>query len=114
MFESTFDNMSNSSIQDRIIFGDFNCDVSTLRINKIANLASSYNLTQLIDEPTNYTEQSSSTIDLILVNKPANVLYSGVSSPFISGLVRYHCLIATNQPSCCRAATTTRCWLLYD
>ena len=22
--------------------------------------------------------------------------------------------IATNQPSCCRAATTTRCWLLYD
>ena len=71
--------MSNSSIQERIILGDFNCDVSTLRINKIANLASSYNLTQLIDEPTHYTEQSSSTIDLILVNKPANVLYSGVS-----------------------------------
>ena len=45
----------------------------------------------MMDEPTHYTEHSSSTFDLVLVNKPENVLYSGVSSPFIPKLVRYHC-----------------------
>ena len=32
-----------------------------------------------------------SLIDLILVSKPNNVLYSDVTSPFIPDLVRYHC-----------------------
>ena len=44
----------------------------------------------MIDEPTQYTEHSSSTIDLVLVSKPENVLYSGVSSHLIPNLVRYH------------------------
>ena len=91
MIETSFDNMSNSPIQELIILGDFNCDVSATRVNKITHLASSYNLTQMIDEPTHFTEHSSSIIDLVLVNKPENVLYSGVSSPFIPDLVRYHC-----------------------
>ena len=85
----TIDNMSNSTIKELIILGDFNCDMSSSRTNKITYLSSSYNLTQMIDEPTHYTEHSSCTIDL--VNKPENVLYSGVSSPFIPNLVRYHC-----------------------
>ena len=91
MIETSFDNMSNSPIQELIILGDFNCDVSGTRVNKITHLASSYNLTQMIDEPTHFTEHSSSIIDLVLVNKPEHVLYSGVSSPFIPDLVRYHC-----------------------
>ena len=91
MIEATIDNMSNSTIKELIILGDFNCDMSSSRTNKITYLSSSYNLTQMIDEPTHYTEHSSSTIDLVLVNKPENVLYSGVSSPFIPNLVRYHC-----------------------
>ena len=45
----------------------------------------------MIDEPTHYTEHSSSIIDLALVNKPENIVYSGVTSPFIPNLVRYHC-----------------------
>ena len=54
-------------------------------------LCNSYNYHQLIDEPTNYTEHSSTIIDLLLVSKPENVIYSGVSSPFIPDLIRYHC-----------------------
>ena len=83
--------MSNSPIKELIILGDFNCDVSSSRINKIVHLASSFNLTQMIYEPTHYTEHSSSIIDLALVNKPENIVFSGVTSPFIPNLVRYHC-----------------------
>ena len=90
--ESTFDNLSNSVTNDLIILGDFNCDMQQLNTsNKMHDLALSYNLTQLIDEPTHYTEHSSSLIDLILVNKPENVLYSGVASSFVPDLVRFHC-----------------------
>ena len=91
LIEATFDNMSNSPVKELIILGDFNCDMISSGTNKITYLASSYNLTQMIDEPTHYTEHSSSTIDLVLVNKPENVLYSGVSSPFIPNLVRCLC-----------------------
>ena len=65
MIEVTFDNMSYSTIKELIIFGHFNCDMSSSRTNKITYLASSYNLTQMIDAPTYYTEHSSSTIDLV-------------------------------------------------
>ena len=58
---------------------------------KIRNLILSYNLSQLIVEPTYYTENSSSIIDLILVSKPENVIFSNVTSPFIPNLIRYHC-----------------------
>ena len=50
-----------------------------------------YDLCQLIDEPTHFTEHSSSIIDLAPVNNPANILFSDVISPFIPDLVRFHC-----------------------
>ena len=82
--DSTFDNLSNSVTNDLIVLGDFNCDMQQLNTpNKMHDFALSYNLTQLIDEPTHYTEHSSALIDLILVNKPENVLYSGVTSSFV-------------------------------
>lgn len=92
--ESTFDNLNNSAIKDLIILGDFNCNMQRLNTpNRMHNLALSYNLSQLIDEPTHYTEHSSSIIDLILVSKPENVLYSDVTSSFVPDLVRFHCPI---------------------
>lgn len=93
LIENTFDNLSSSPLKDLIILGDFNCDMLSSSPNKMKNIALSYNLKQLIDEPTHFTEHSCSTIDLILVTKPENVIYSGVSSPFISDLIRYHCPI---------------------
>ena len=83
--ESTFDNLSKSVTNDLIILGDFNCDMQQLNTpNKMHDLALSYNLTQLIDEPTHYTEHPSSLIDLILVHKPENVLSSGVASSYLT------------------------------
>ena len=54
---------------------------------------SAYNFSQLINEPTNYTESSSSIIDLIMVSNLQTVDISGVGEPFLSQDIRYHCPI---------------------
>ena len=94
LIEQTFDNLCDSHITDLVILGDFNSDLlKPMHANRIQNLTNSYNLHQLIDEPTHYTENSSSLLDLTIVSKPENVVFSGVSSPFIPDLIRYHCPI---------------------
>lgn len=94
LIEQSFENLANSTIKDIIILGDFNCNMmNNTPHNRINILSLSYNLTQLIDEPTHFTEHSSSLIDLALVTRPENVLYSGVISPFIPDVVRFHCPI---------------------
>ena len=94
LIDQSIDNMSTSTIKDLVIMGDFNCDMlKNDASNKITQLALSYNLQQLIEEPTHYTEHSASLIDLALVSKPSNVIYSDVTSPFIPDLIRYHCPI---------------------
>ena len=61
--------------------------------NRLQNLILSYDLCQLIDEPTHFTENSSTLIDLAIVNNPSNVLFSDVISPILQNLVRFHCPI---------------------
>ena len=61
--------------------------------NKMQNLILSYDLCQLIDEQTHFTENSSTLIELALVNNPSNVLFSDVISPIVPNLVRFHCPI---------------------
>ena len=61
--------------------------------NKIKELISQYNLKQIITEPTHFTENSSTLIDLFLIRNEANILYSEVTDPFIPDQVRYHCPI---------------------
>ncbi len=76
------------------VLGDFN--LNTLRQNeniKVDDLAVQFGFRQLITNPTNFTEHSSSIIDLIFVSKPDTVLYSGVSDPFLPNYVGYHCPI---------------------
>ena len=51
------------------------------------------------------------------LNVPVSLKRSDVAVDFLTSYEQTLFLsdiIATNQPSCCRAATTTRCWLLYD
>ena len=50
-----------------------------------------YSMKQLITEPTNFTEHSSTLIDLILVRNTSNILTSGVIDTFIPNQIRYHC-----------------------
>ena len=69
--------------------------LKTSTARKICDFCVEFSLTQMIDEPTHFTETSSSLIDLLLVLAMFNnsVLISGVCDPFLSQEMRYHCPI---------------------
>ena len=75
---------------DIIITGDFNYNLNNAN-NKISEITREFNLTQLISEPTHFTEDSSSILDLILVRNKTNIIFNGVIDPFTPEQVRYHC-----------------------
>ena len=84
----------DTGIKDIIITGDFNLNTArpdTLR--KVDSICTQFNLHQLIEEPTHFTEQSSSIIDLFFVSNIGSVVLSGVGDPFLQQHVRYHCPI---------------------
>ena len=84
----------DTSIADIVILGDFNLNVLNAQsARKITELCHQYNLSQLISEPTNFTESSSSVNDLILVSDLLSVDISGVGEPFLMQDIRYHCLV---------------------
>ena len=61
--------------------------------NKMKDLIQNYNLKQLIQEDTHFTENSSSLLDLILVRNSSNILTSGVVDSFFRDQIRFHCPI---------------------
>jgi hypothetical protein len=72
-----------------ILLGDFNINLLDMEAPATKFLFDSFiepfSLTQLIEQPTRITNTSSTLIDLILVNKPQNVLFSGTcDAPGIS------------------------------
>ena len=84
----------DTGVEDIVMTGDLNLDMLNQHSRmKITDLCQTYNLTQLINDPTNYTETSSSIIDLVLVSNSHSVEMSGVSEPFLSQEVRYHCQV---------------------
>lgn len=64
-----------------ILLGDFN--VNFLELNSpstkslLDNFVEPFSLKQLINKPTRITDKSKTLIDLIFVNKPSNVIFSG-------------------------------------
>ena len=60
---------------------------------KINNICRQYDLHQIINEHTHFTERSSSLIDIILTSNPNSILLSGVGDPFLNQEIRYHCPI---------------------
>ena len=60
---------------------------------KINNICRQYDLHQIINEHTHFTERSSSLIDIILASNPNSILLSGVGDPFLNQEIRYHCPI---------------------
>ena len=93
LITESVDRAYDTNITDIYILGDFNYNLSSNNRNKVTELIQTYNLHQLINVNTHFTEQSSSLIDLILVRNTAHVLTSGVLDPFIPGQTRYHCPI---------------------
>ena len=58
----------------------------------IKNLCEEFSLTQNINQPTHYTEQSSIS-DIILTTNDNHLILSGVGNPFLTQDIRYHCTI---------------------
>ena len=84
----------DTQINNIIITGDFNLDVFSRQTSrKVSELCEQFSLYQTVTEPTHFTENSSSLIDIILTNDKSNLIYSGVAEPFLNQNVRYHCPI---------------------
>ena len=82
----------DTGISDIVILGDFNLNTLNERTaKKIKDLCKQCDLSQLINKPTNYTEVSSSIIDLIMVSNVNYVDLSGVGEPFLLQNIRFHC-----------------------
>ena len=97
MLEESIDRACNTDIIDIIITGDFNCNMAQSIPNKMRELMSEYNLSQLISDDTHFTEHSSSLLNLILVSNKENILISGVVDLLIPEQVRYHCPVIVLQ-----------------
>ena len=82
----------DSGVNDIIITGDFNLNMQNVQsAHKITSLCEQLSLVQSIEEPTHFTETSSSLIDLLLVNNKEHLILSGVGDPFLHQDIRYHC-----------------------
>ena len=75
----------DTGVKDIVVTGDLNLNMLNQHSRmKITDLCQTYNLTQLINDPTHYTETSFSIIDLVLVSNSHSVELSGVSQSFLS------------------------------
>ena len=84
----------DTNIKDIIITGDFNFNIMNQQSSrKIQSLCTQYGLLQSIEQPTHYTETSSSLIDILLVNNKDHLILSGVGDLFLNQDIRYHCPI---------------------
>jgi hypothetical protein len=71
------------------VTGDFNDNQLDVNNVKMRTISMQYSLQQLVEDPTNFTEHSSSLIHLILNNDVNFVPYAGVGPPLLDQ-VRYH------------------------
>ena len=82
----------DTGISDIIIPGDLNLNLLNPRTSrKFYSLCTQFSLFQSITQPTRFTENSSSLIDVILVTNKENLILSGVGDPFLNQELRYHC-----------------------
>lgn len=82
----------DTNIQNILITGDFNFDMAKPN-KKILDLFQYFGLENLITEPTHYSENTSSIIDLFLTSNKSSILLSGVGEPILEQNIRYHCPI---------------------
>ncbi|MCG8047724.1 MAG: reverse transcriptase domain-containing protein [Candidatus Thiodiazotropha endolucinida] len=83
---------TDTGISNIIVTGDFNYNFLNSRTKrKINSFCTQFSLHQVINQPTHFTEHSSSFIDIILVNNKEQLILSGVGEPFLSQDTRYHC-----------------------
>ena len=94
MIEDSLSLAVDTNISDIIVTGDFNFNLLNPRSStKISSLCTQFSFFQAIEQPTHFTENSSSVIDIILVSSKDNLILSGVGDPFLNQDIRYHCPI---------------------
>ena len=64
-----------------------------LKYQKISVICQQFSVTQMIMEPTHFTEHSFSIIDLMFAPDKNSILLSEVGEPFLDQNVRYRCLV---------------------
>jgi hypothetical protein len=116
LIEDSINLAVDSGIPNIIITGDFNINMlNSTASRKLISLSQQLSLTQLISEPTHFTESSNSLIDIILTSNPLFIYTVGVGEPCLDQPVRYHCpvfgLINFNKPN---THTYTRHIWLFD
>lgn len=89
--EHSLDQAFNQHVDNILVAGDFNINISLNSSNKMCRLIDSLNSEQLINSPTHFTEHSSSLIDLMFIKHTNQVISSFVADPFVPNLVRFHC-----------------------
>ena len=95
LISESIDRAKTTNISGIIILGDLNNDMLVpSRCKKLRDVMLDYGLSQLINEPTHYTEISSTLIDVILTTNVNSILLSEVCDPFIPDRIRYHCPVA--------------------
>ena len=81
-------------INDIIINCDFHINMYNSQSGrKINDFCNQFSLTQVVNEPTYFTEHSSSLIDLMLVSNPNHIILNGMGDTSIGQDLRYHSLI---------------------
>ena len=84
----------DTGIRDIVVTGDFNLNtLSDLHNRKVASISNSFSLDQCISDPTHFTENSASIIDLLFVSNKSSIVSCGVGDPFLDQNIRYHCPI---------------------
>ena len=82
----------DTNIGNIIVTGDFNLNcLDSGSKRKISSVFNQYNLAQLIREPTHFTENSSSLIDLIFTKNEPFVILVELVKHFWIRILQYHC-----------------------
>ena len=84
----------DSGINDIIITGDFNFNILHPQSSrKILTFCTQFALFQAINEPTHFTDTSSSLLDILLISNNSHLIVIGVGDPFLNQEHWYHCPI---------------------
>ena len=94
LIDNNFEAAVDTGIDNIILMGDLNMDFNNSNTRKkLKQILQIYNMDQLVTEPTHFTENSSTILDLIITNNPDNVYSSGVGENILDFNIRYHCPI---------------------
>lgn len=100
--EYSIDLAFNTKISKIIITGDFDANLLTNNYQSeyLINIMNMYNMTQLIEEPNHFTEETCTLLDVIIVSD-SNILEKAyVGDCFLDQNVRYHCPVYASLTLC--------------